>query len=43
MATVRKKRELLSVEAKVKVIREKETGKNKSDVCREFSIVNFAI
>jgi hypothetical protein len=43
MATVREKRELLSFEAGVKVIREKEIGKNKSDVCREFSIVNFTI
>jgi hypothetical protein len=43
MATVREKRELLSVETEVRVIGEKETGKTKSDVCREFSIVNFTI
>lgn len=39
MATVRGKRELSSVEAKVKTIREIETENNKCDVCREFSIL----
>jgi transposase-like protein len=34
------KRKALSVEEKVKVIREIENGKKKADVCREFGLVN---
>jgi transposase-like protein len=35
------KRKALSVEEKVKVIREIENGKKKADVCREFGVGNL--
>jgi transposase-like protein len=34
------KRKALSVEEKVKVIREIENGKKNTDVCREFGLIN---
>jgi hypothetical protein len=40
MVTIMNKRKALSVEEKVKVIREIENGKEKADVCREFGLVN---
>jgi transposase-like protein len=43
MATVTNKRKVLSVEEKVKVIREIESGKKKADVCREFGLFNSTV
>jgi hypothetical protein len=43
MATVTNKRKVLSVEEKVKVITEIESGKKKADVCREFGLVNSTV
>jgi transposase-like protein len=43
MATVTNKRKVLSVEEKVKVIRETESGKKKAEACQEFSLVNSTI
>jgi hypothetical protein len=43
MATVTNKRKFLSVEEKVKVTREIESGKKKADVCREFRLVNYTV
>jgi transposase-like protein len=41
MATVTNKRKVLSVEGKFEVIQEIENAKKKSDLCREFGIVNY--
>ena len=43
MAIVTNKREVLSIEGKVKVIRQIENRKEKADVCWEFGLVNCAI
>jgi hypothetical protein len=43
MAAVMNKREVLSIEGKVKVIRQTENGREKADVCWEFGLVNCAI
>jgi transposase-like protein len=43
MATTTNKSKVLSVEGKVKVIREIENGKTKSDVCREFGVTDSTI
>lgn len=44
MATVTKKRTVMSVAGKVQVIRYTENGKKKKpDLCREFGLVNFTI
>jgi transposase-like protein len=43
MTTVTNKRQILSVEGKVKVVRQIENGKKKADVCRELGLVNSTI
>jgi len=43
MAIVTNKREVLSIEGKVKVIGQIENRKEKADVCWEFGLVNCAI
>jgi transposase-like protein len=43
MATAMNKRKNLSVKVKVKVIRQIENGKKKSDVCQEFGLINSMI
>jgi len=43
MATVTNKKEVLSFEGKVTVIRQIENGKKKADMCRELCLVNCAI
>jgi len=43
MATVTNKGEVLSIERKVKVMRQIENRKEKADVCRELGLVNCAI
>jgi transposase-like protein len=43
MFTVTNKRKVLSVEEKVKVIKEIESGKKKADVCQEFGLVNSIV
>ena len=43
MATVTNKRKVLSVEGKVKAIRQIENWKNKSDFCRKFGLVNSTV
>jgi len=43
MTIVMNKREVLSIERKVKVIRQIENRKEKAGVCREFGLVNCAI
>jgi transposase-like protein len=40
MVTVTNKRKVLSIEEKVKLIREIENRKKKTDVCGEFGLVN---
>jgi transposase-like protein len=37
------KKEVLSIEEKVKVIREIENGRKKADVCHEFGLVNSTV
>jgi len=43
MATVTKKRKVLSIKGKVKVIRQKEKGKKKVNMCLEFGLLNYMI
>jgi hypothetical protein len=43
MAEVAKKIKVLSVEDKVNVIKQTESGKKNADVCREFGLVNSTI
>jgi hypothetical protein len=42
-ATVTNTRQVLSIEEKVKLIREIENRKKNPDVCREFDFVNFTV
>jgi CENP-B N-terminal DNA-binding domain. len=43
MATVTNKKKVLIAEGKVKVIRQIENGKKKTDTCWEFGLVNSTI
>jgi hypothetical protein len=43
MDTVMNKKEVLSIERKVTVIRQIENGKKKADMCRELCLLNSAV
>jgi hypothetical protein len=43
MSTVTNKTKILSVEEKLKMLRVIENGRQKTDVCREFGLVNSTV